>query len=399
MDLSAGKELLQQANKQKEWLISNRRALHQCAEIGFDLPKTRGHVCDELQKMGYAVQEIGGSICVAAGKKHGKAILLRADMDGLPIIEKTGASYACKSGNMHACGHDMHTAMLLGAAKLIKDGEEGLSRPVKILFQAAEERLEGAKRAIECGVLENVDCAVMLHVLTATPFESGSIIVSSEGVSAPSADYFEIKIQGSSTHGSMPHKGIDAIMAAAHVLTALEEISARELALGAPALWTVGKLQAGTAGNVIAERAVLEGTVRCFDEDLRQKLKKRIKEIAQTVAKAFRAKASVRFTSGCPSLYNDGELSLLAHNAAVAVAGANKVYFSADLPKGEGGGSEDFAYISRQVPSVMLALCAGQAEKGYAYPLHHPKTAFDEDVLPLGAALYAAIALANDKNR
>lgn len=390
---------MRQATAEKDWFIAQRRFLHQHAEIGFDLPKTRGHVRDELQKMGYFVEEIGGSICAVAGHRGTDATLLRADMDGLPIREKTALPYASKNGNMHACGHDMHATMLLGAAKLIKAREKELRRPVKLLFQAAEERLEGAKRAIDGGVLEGVRCAVMIHALTATAFESGSVIVSSEGVSAPSADYFQIKITGSAAHGSMPHKGVDAIMAAAHVLTALSTLSARELGLGAPALWTVGKMQGGTAANVLAEQVVLEGTLRTFDEQLRTQLKKRIKEISQTVAKAVRAKASVRFTSGCPSLYNDGELSDRVHGIVAAVAGEEKTFFSAEFPKSEGGGSEDFAYISREVPSVMIALCAGNRERGYVYPLHHAKTAFDESVLPLGAALYAAIALSSDKNR
>ncbi len=392
-------QILNQAKKLQPTLAKYRQYLHENAEVGFTLPKTASFVEETLQDMGYTPKRIAKNCLLATlGNPSAKgAFLLRADMDALPIKEKSGERFACKTGNMHACGHDMHTAMLLGAARLLKDNEKDLQGQVKLLFQPAEEILEGAKIAVKAGVLENVQGAVMIHVMVNTPLKSGTLVVASGGVTAPAADYFTVEITGKSCHGSAPWNGVDALNASAHILVALQALSAREISLSTPATLTVGTLQAGTAGNAIADRAVMQGTLRAFDESVREQIKNRLKEIAQSTAKAFKAKAKTSFGGGCPTLVNDSKLSAFVEKTARELLGEKAVYTSAYLAGGEtakrNGGSEDFAYISHQTPSVMLALSAGAIEEGYAYPLHHPKVRFNDDVLCIGSAVLAHTAL------
>ncbi len=385
----------------RDKLIEHRRYLHENAEVGFDLPKTCAYVEKTLTGLGYTVEKCGkaGLLATVGDGKNKPTVLLRADMDGLPIEEKSGEPFACKTGNMHACGHDLHTAMLLGAAELLQKRKNDVKGGVKLLFQPAEETLEGAKDCLKNGVLGGLkpDCAVMLHVMTDFPLETGTAIVSSAGVSAPAADFFRITVQGKGCHGSTPWKGVDALAVGAHILLALQTLSSREIPASAAAVLTVGSLQAGQAGNVIADRATLKGTLRTFDEEVRAKIKTRIAEIARMQAKAFRATAKTEFLGGCPALVNDEKISDFAYRTAKALLGEERAYTSAELSGGEvgktSGGSEDFAYISQEIPSVMVALSAGERGKGYSYPLHHPKARFDEDVLPIGAALLTAFAL------
>ncbi len=392
------KEILKGAKAIQKELVAIRRELHRRAEIGFDLPKTTAFVQEKLQEYGYQPKPCGKSGVVAEIGAGKGALLLRADMDGLPMAEETRLSFACKNGCMHACGHDLHTASLLGAAKLLKEREKSIRGKIKLLFQPAEELLQGAKTMIADGVLENskVERAMMLHVLTATPFPTGTAIVAA-GTSAPAADFFKITVRGKSCHGAAAQNGVDALSAAAHILVALQEISARELSPATPAPLTIGKCVGGTAANVLADKMELSGTLRAFDENTREYVKSRMEEICRTVAKAFRAKASVRYESGCPTLVNDEKLSAVALSSLRKTLGKERVLSMAELGgtiTQNSGGSEDFAYISHAVPSVMIGLAAGKTADGYTYPLHHSKTKFDEDALCIGAAIYASMAFA-----
>ena len=392
--------LLNDAKKLQNELVGHRRYLHEHAETGFDMDKTTAYIKERLQQYGYTPKKCGRAGLVATvGRKSGKTILLRADIDGLPITEKTGLAYACKNGNMHACGHDLHAAALLGAAKLLKAREKDLHCKVKLLFQPAEELLEGAKDVIEGGLLEDPkpNTAVMLHVLTGVPLPVGTMVVASGGVSAPAADFFHIHVQGKGCHGAAPWNGVDALMVASHILLGLQEISARELPAATPVILTIGKVESEGADNAIADSAVMKGTLRSFDEGARKQVKKRMEQIAKNIARAFRAKAEITYQGGCPTLLNNEKASAFVKETLGQVLGEDRVFSSNDLGSNvreNSGGSEDFAYISHKVPSVMVALSAGQADKGYPYPLHHPKTAFDEGVLWCGSALYACIALA-----
>lgn len=392
-------QLLREANALHSQMRAHRLWLHQHAETGFDLTQTKPYVKSALEEMGYAVSACGkAGLVTTVGKPGGKVILLRADMDALPIREEAEIDCACTSGRMHACGHDLHTAMLLGAARLLKNHEKELPGLVKLMFQPSEETFEGAKDMIEAGVLENPrpDAAMMIHVSAGMPIPAGTVIVSSPGVSAPAADYFSIKVQGKGCHGSAPQNGIDPLTAAAHILIALQEIHARELAASDEAVLTFGSFHGGDVGNVIPDSATLSGTIRTYDEDTRNYLKQRMTDISRGIASAFRATAEVTFGSGCPTLVNDKGLSDTFAGYLKELLGPGKAFTTAELSGGKpsrGGGSEDFAYVSQQVPALMLALAAGEPAKGYAFPQHHPKVMFDESVLPIGAAVFTHCAM------
>lgn len=392
-------QILREAKALQEEIKSHRLWLHTHAETGFDLTETKPYVKSALMKMGYTVQECGkAGLVTTVGKPGGKVLLLRADMDALPIAEEADVDFACQNGRMHACGHDMHTAMLLGAAKILKAHESELDGMVKLMFQPAEEIFEGSKDMIASGVLENPrpDAALMIHVAAGMPLPAGTVVVSAPGVSAPAADYFTIRVHGKGCHGSAPQNGIDPLTAAAHILIALQEIHARELSASDEAVLTIGTFHAGEAGNVIPDTATMGGTIRTYDEKTRAYLKERITSIAKNVAEAFRASADVSFGSGCPTLVNDKGLSETVTGYLKDLLGANRAFTTAELSGGKparGGGSEDFAYVSHEVPSLMLALAAGEPSKGYVYPQHHPKVKFDESVLSTGAAVFVDCAL------
>ena len=398
------KQLWEEAAKLQETLVTDRRYLHAHAETGFDLKDTLAFVKKELQEMGYEPVECGkaGLVALAGGKKPGKVFLIRGDMDALPIQEQADVDFACPNGRMHACGHDMHTTMMLGAARLLKAHEDEIQGTVKLMFQPSEETFEGSKDMIASGLLENpkVDAALMIHVMAGMPFEAGTVVVSSPGVSAPAADYFEITVRGKGCHGSMPNTGVDPLNAAAHILIALQEIHARELAMGDQAVLTIGTMNAGTAANVIPDSVVMGGSLRTFDEDTRSFMKERLIQIAEGIAKAFRAEAEVTFGSGCPTLVNDKALAVCAEKYVKELMGKGRAFSAEELNAMSNGekssktaGSEDFAYVSQEVPSIMLALAAGQPKKGYCYPQHHPMVKFDEDVLAGGSAVYAYTAM------
>ena len=392
-------QILREAKALQEEIKAHRLWLHTHAETGFDLTETKPYVKSALMKMGYTVQECGkAGLVTTVGKPGRKVLLLRADMDALPIAEEADVDFACKNGRMHACGHDMHTAMLLGAAKILKAHESELGGTVKLMFQPAEEIFEGSKDMIASGVLENPrpDAALMIHVAAGMPLPAGTVVVSAPGVSAPAADYFTIRVHGKGCHGSAPQNGIDPLTAAAHILIALQEIHARELSASDEAVLTIGTFHAGEAGNVIPDTATMGGTIRTSDEKTRAFLKKRMTAISQGIAAAFRATAEVTFGSGCPTLVNDKALSDKVTGYLKDLLGPHGAFTTVELSGGKpsrGGGSEDFAYVSQEVPSLMLALAAGEPGKGYAYPQHHPKVKFDESVLSTGAAVFTYCAM------
>ncbi len=397
-------KILNQTKHIEESLINIRHHLHATPEIGFQLTHTKKFVKEELKKMGYSPTDCGksGLTALVGGKKPGKVFLLRADMDALPIKEETNLSYSSLNDNMHACGHDMHTTMLLGAARLLKEHEHEIEGTIKLMFQPAEELLEGSKDMIDHGILDNpsVDAALMMHVMTGVPLPTGTIVACDGGVSAPAADYFTIQIQGKGCHGSTPNKGIDPISVAAHIIIALQEITARELFLFDPAVLTIGTIHAGTVENVIPDTASLGGTLRAYDESTRAYIKKRICEISSGIATSFRATATVQFTSGCPVLINESSLAQCTLSFVRELLGTDKAFSASQLnamsdngSASKSSGSEDFAYVSQKVPSIMLAIAAGEPQKGFKYPLHHPKVMFDDDVLCIGSGVYAYTAL------
>lgn len=400
------KIILSEAKELQLLLTKHRRYLHSHPELGFNLPQTKEYVKNELTSMGYEPLDCGkcGLVALAGIKKPGKTFLLRADMDALPITEQANISFRSKNeGVMHACGHDLHTVMLLGAARLLKAHEDEICGTVKLMFQPSEETLEGAKDMLNAGVLENpaVDAALMLHVTLGMPFPTGTAIVCDGGISSPAADYFEIKIQGKGSHGAMPELGVDPITIASHIVIALQELHARELSMADKAALTIGTLQSGLTNNVIPDTAALSGTLRAYDEAVRSRLKNRLMEISKGIAKTFRGAADITFTSGCPALLNDAKLSDSVTGYCKELLGTDAAFSVSDFVRisnhgskaSKAIGSEDFSYISHKVPSIMIALSSGNANNGFEYPLHHPKVTFDENVLAIGSSIYAYTAM------
>ena len=392
-------QFVEKAQLLQEDLIGYRRVLHKNPEIGMVLPATTDFVKSELEKMGYEPNEIcqSGLVATVGGKKPGKVILLRADMDALPIEEET--TEACKSnnGNMHDCGHDFHTTMLLGAAKLLKDHEDEINGTVKLMFQPGEETLNGAKAMIDAGVLANpkVDAAVMLHVFTGFPAPAGMVILPEAGPSSAASDGFEIQVKGKGGHGAMPNTTVDPLNILSHIHIALQSINSREVNPTDSAVVTVGMMMGGIASNVIPDTAVMKGTIRTFSKENREFIPKRVKEIAEGTAMTFRAEAEVKITNGCPSLVNDHSVLKSARQSLVGLFGEQGILNMADMMPGGGKmmGSEDFSFVSNEVPSLMIAMTAGNANDGYIYPMHHPMAKFDEAILYKGAAAYANIAI------
>lgn len=393
--------MLKEATDIQEQIKTDYEHLHACPEVGFELTKTRAYVKKRLLEMGYQPMDCGkaGIVATAGNPETGKCFLLRADMDALHIKEEADVPYKSANGSMHACGHDAHTAMLLGAAKIIKYHEQELGGLVKFMFQPAEEILEGARDMIANGVLENpkVHGAMMVHVMTGVPLKTGTIVVSAPGVSAPAADFFEIKIKGKGCHGSMPHMGVDPLTAGAHIIIALQEIQAREMSVFNKGALTIGALEGADVANAIPDAVILKGSMRAFDEDVRNHMKKRLTEIAENVARAFRAEAVVTYTSGAPTLVNDKELSEKTGIWLKETLGEEMVIRSQDMPGQSGGGSEDFAYVSHEVPSIMVALAAGDSREGYEHPLHHPQMRLDTKAFVYGVAALAEVAMRHVK--
>lgn len=397
-------DILKEAATYQKQLVETRRYLHSHPETGFDLQNTTEYVKKELTAMGYEPIMCGksGIIALAGKKKSGRVFLIRGDMDALPIKEESDVPFASDNGKMHACGHDMHTTMMLGAARLLKIHEDEIEGTVKLMFQPAEEIFEGSDDMIKAGVLKNpdVDAAMMIHVMAGLPIPAGTVISCDGGVSAPAADYFNIDIQGKGCHGSMPNNGIDPITVAAHIIMALSEIHSRELGLSDEAVITIGTINAGNAANVIPDTAHMSGTIRTYDEETRSYIKQRISDISANIAHAYRAKAKVTYGSGCPCLLNNAALASdsakylkeLLGDSKAFTAGALKA-MSGDNKAAKSTGSEDFAYVSQEVPSIMFALAAGTPKDGYCYPQHHPKVKFNEDILSEGSAVYAYTAL------
>ena len=375
-------------------LSSHRRYIHRCAEIGFDNEKTFHYVKKQLENMGIKAKKCGrGGLSAELGDTGSSNVfLLRADMDALPLRENSGEDFASSNGNMHACGHDLHTSMLLGAAQMLKEKEDELPGRVRLMFQPAEETLEGALDMINSGILSNPTPkgALMLHVATGVPFPSGKFIIPDEGIGAPSSDHFSLEVLGKSCHGATPSLGIDATRAAASILTDLFRIAEGEDF--EKTVFTVGQFSSGTAANIISDRALIRGTFRALDEAIRNQALAKFAEISQSTASSFGATARFSVERSCPSFLNSKNILKLAKECALKLFGQDSVILQSELSGSTFGGSEDFSYVSQKVPSAVISLTAGDSARGFEYPLHHQKARFDESVLPNGAAFLAFCA-------
>lgn len=382
-----------EAKNLQDYIVKVRRDLHQIPEVGTDLPKTSAYVRAELDKMGipYTVNNgDSGLIATIQGGKPGKVVALRADMDALPIVEDTGLEFASTNGCMHACGHDTHTAMLLGAAKVLKDNAEKLNGTVRLLFQTAEELSRGAEITIANGGMDGVDAVFGNHIGTifGADIPSGTLLVPGGSFMA-SFDKFIIKVQGTGCHGSTPEKGVDPVNAAAHIVLALQAINAREFNACVPVVVTIGSIHGGSQYNIIPNDVTIEGTIRAVDEAVRQKIARRIGEISAATASAFGATAETEMVWGAPPVVNNHEMAALVAEAAKAVIGEDKVITELEAPN---MGGEDFAFYLQKAPGSFMFLSSSNPEKGTTVPHHNPKFDVDEDVLWSGAAVFVAVA-------
>ena len=373
----------------REELIENRRYIHTNAEVGLNMPKAKAYVLKKLEEYGLDPKECGMGVTATLGR-GGKTILLRADMDALPMAEESGLEFACPTGQAHTCGHDFHAAMLLTAAKLLKESEDQLEGTVKFMFQPAEETFEGSKDMIEHGILEDPkpDAALAYHVGPGK-MPVGIFMYNAGGTLMFSMDGFEINIKGRGSHGAFPHMAVDPINIGAHIYLALQELIARECDPSNACVLTVGQFHAGSAPNIIPESAVLEGTIRTNKAEERQKLVRRLKEVVEGTAAVYGGTAEVKFPCGVPTLVCDAALTneMVGYMKELPIPGLMGV------PNISASASEDFALITEQIPSAYLYLSAGYLDERGAYSAHNPKVQFNEDVLPVGAACLAHCAV------
>lgn len=373
----------------KDETIANRRHIHKNAETGLDLPKTKAYVMKKLTEYGLEPKDCGYGVTATLGK-GGKVLLLRADMDALPMPEESGEEFACPTGKeAHTCGHDFHVAMLLTAAKMLKEKEDTLEGTIKFMFQPAEETFEGSKNMIENGILENppVDAALAYHV-SPGKMPIGLFMYNDKDTMMYSVDGFKITIHGKGSHGAYPHVGVDPINIGVHIHLALQELIARESDPTHSCVLTIGQFAGGTAANIIPETAVLQGTIRTNKPEARELLVRRMKEVAEKTAAVYNGTVDIEMISEVPPLICNPKLTdeVVGYMQELGIPGLTP------YPGISASASEDFAVIAEKVPSTFMYLSAGYLDERGQYPAHHPKAQFNEDVCPIGAACLAHCA-------
>lgn len=379
-------QIMLEAEQLQMEMTAWRRALHQIPEIGLSLPRTVAFITEKLAEMNieYTVYEDSSNITACIGKGD-TCYMIRGDMDALPMEEQSREPFASTNGCMHACGHDMHAAMLLGAAKLIKAHESELHGTAKLIFQSAEEIFAGAKAAIRAGVMENphVDAVMALHVFSQKPLGTlGGHLNPCAGVYG-----FRIRLTGKGVHGSSPEDGVDPINTAIHIHQGLQELMAREVSGFDEVALTIGQFHAGSAANIIPETAEMEGTLRVFDPGIRERMIRRIHEITQSIAAAYRTKAEIEVLSDVPPLVCDEKEHAWCQEVI------REVDDSLVIDTFHAMGSEDFACYSELAPAAFYMMGAGVENPEERLPQHNPKIRFNENVLPIGAAIYATAVL------
>ena len=359
-------KILEQAQNIKNDIVEYRRTIHENPEVGDTLPKTKAYVINKLREFGYEPTEIceSGIVATIEGPKPGKTFLLRADMDALPMEEAPNCDFASKNGAMHSCGHDMHTAMLLGAAKLLKQNQDQIE-----------------------------DAAMAMHVNSGTP---SNLVVCGLGTSIGGCNRFRIVVKGTGCHGAMPETGVDPIFIANQIYSAIQEITNREIVATQPVVITIGKFVGGDAPNIIPGEVVMEGTIRTLDKEVGEYVFKRMGEIVTATAKMLRGEAELIELSSVPPLANNKDLATEVTGYVKDIVGEQGVF----LFEGGGMGSEDFASYSYEVPSLYLILGAGAKNENplYGEPMHNTKVVFNEDVLVTGAAIHTYSAITWLKN-
>lgn len=369
------------AEDMKTW----RRHLHQIPELSFDLPQTAAYVADRLREFGVDELHEGiaqtGMVAIINGQGPGPTIGLRADMDALPIAEETGVEYASgHDGKMHACGHDGHTTMLLGAAKYLAETRNFRGR-VALIFQPAEENGGGAGVMVDEGIMDRFDVSQVYGIHNAPNFAVGSFITTSGALMA-AVDTFHIYIQGVGGHGAMPHEARDPVMAACGIAQAIQTIVSRNHYALEELVISVTQIHTGTVDNVIPDTAYINGTVRTFDPAVQEMVIRRMQEIVDGQAASYGVEARLEYERGYPATINDADKSAFAVEVASEISGAA-------LVEPEGGremGAEDFSYMLQARPGAYLFLGQGDGAG-----LHHPKYNFNDEVSPVGASFFARL--------
>ncbi|MEJ2580479.1 MAG: amidohydrolase [Acidobacteriota bacterium] len=392
MDLGAPSEILTAAKGILPWMIEIRRDLHQHPELGLEEHRTSQKVQGILRELSIDFQAgLGGTgvLGVIRGGGEGGIVALRADLDALPIQDDKDVDYASKvPGKMHACGHDVHTTMLLGAARLLEEEKESFNGIVKLLFQPAEETVGGAKLMIEAGALENPKVEAIFGVHVDSSLDVGTIGLH-YGQRNASSDDLEIVVHGKAAHAAYPSVGVDAIVAAAHIVTAMQSIVSRNVDARAAAVVTLGVIEGGNQTNIIADRVRLAGTVRCLDREVRASVLQRIEETAGAVARAMGARAEVTITPSYDPVINDEQMvELVRENSRRLLGEESAVIFDRPLM-----GVEDFGFYLTEIPGAFYSLGVRNAAKGIVHPVHFGLFDVDENAMAIGVALQVLNAL------
>lgn len=385
-------EIIEYVNSLEAEIVDIRRDIHENPEVGFDLERTSGIVAQLIKSWGLKVEtNIGktGVVGTLEGGKKGKTIALRADMDALPMEEENDVPYKSKNkGKMHACGHDGHTAMLLGAAKALSKSKDYIKGNIKFIFQPAEEgpELGGAKPMIDDGALDGVEAIFGLHISTLYPT---GILGINMGPSMASTDVFEIKLIGKGGHAGMPHNSVDAIAMAARFINEVQYMVGRQIDPLEPLVVSIGTIHGGFVSNVIAETVEITGTIRTYSNEIRNTVITKIKSILDHITGLVKGSYEIKIIPGLPPLINDLEMAQFAEKVAMDVLGNENILI---LRKANMGG-EDFAYYLEKVPGAFIWLGAGNKEKGLTHLMHNPKFDFDEKALVIGTKFLVKLAI------
>ncbi|MDI3500890.1 MAG: hypothetical protein PWP22_661 [Thermoanaerobacter sp.] len=382
-------DILKEVKKVEKEVIELRRKIHMYPELGFEETKTSEIVYDYLKNLGIEVKRIAKTGVVGTLKGNGsKTIAIRADMDALPIQEENDVEYASQiPGRMHACGHDVHTAILLGTAKLLENMRDKLKGNVKFIFQPAEETTGGALPMIEEGVLENpkVDAIIGLHV--DPELQVGQIGIT-YGKAYASSDMFDIIVKGKSSHGAEPHKSVDSIVIAANIVNMLQTVVSRKANPLSPLVLTIGTIEGGYARNIIANKVRMSGIIRMMEEEKRDEIVEMVEKICDNTAKAMGGEVEFKRTIGYPCLVNHKGMTDLIKETAFPLLGEGNVIEVAPTM-----GVEDFAYFLQKVPGSFYKLGCGNKEKGIDKPIHNNQFNIDEECIKIGLAVHVSTVL------
>ncbi|MFD2925950.1 M20 metallopeptidase family protein [Halobacillus naozhouensis] len=381
--------LIKQARNFSNELTEWRRCLHEQPETGFEEYHTSQFVQEKLKELGYEPEIIAktGVVAVLKGQHPGRTVALRADMDALPIPDEKTTAYASKiEGKAHLCGHDGHTTMLIGAARLLKDNppEKGT---IKFIFQPAEEGLFGAQAMIEEGVLEHPEVDVMAGLHVNPDIETGQVTCAQSEACA-AADFFNLEIIGSGGHAAHPHKAADSITITAEIISSLQQLVSRQINPLSPTVLTIGQIHGGTADNAIAPKVKAGGTVRTLDPEVRYSIEERMEQLIRGICQAFGVEYRLNYKYFYPPLVNDQSLLPSIEKSVERVLG--KESFSVVKPS---MGGEDFSFYAEKVPAIFFRIGVRSQDKRATYPLHHPLFDLDEEALPNGSAILADWAL------